>query len=54
LYAREVDYLCRFEWVTNSQDVLWRRSKLGLNFAPSEVESLEAYLANKPNTTVAA
>ncbi|MFG0589310.1 glycerol-3-phosphate dehydrogenase [Acinetobacter sp. YQ_14] len=54
LYAREVDYLCRFEWVANSQDVLWRRSKLGLNFAPSEVESLEAYLANKPNTTVAA
>ncbi|MGJ8757092.1 glycerol-3-phosphate dehydrogenase [Acinetobacter sp. HC8-3S] len=54
LYAREVDYLCRFEWVTNSQDVLWRRSKLGLNFVPSEVESLEAYLANKPNTTVAA
>lgn len=54
LYVREVDYLCRFEWVTNSQDVLWRRSKLGLNFAPSEVESLEAYLANKPNTTAAA
>ncbi len=54
LYAREVDYLCRFEWVTNSQDILWRRSKLGLNFAQSEVESLEAYLANKPNTTVAA
>lgn len=54
LYAREVDYLCRFEWVTNSQDVLWRRSKLGLNFAPSEVESLEVYLANKPNTTIAA
>ena len=54
LYAKEVDYLCRFEWVSTSQDLLWRRSKLGLNFAPSEIESLDAYLANKPNTTVAA
>ncbi|WP_336142316.1 glycerol-3-phosphate dehydrogenase [Acinetobacter sp. 102] len=54
LYAKEVDYLCRFEWITTSQDILWRRSKLGLNFAPSEIESLDVYLANKPNTTVAA
>lgn len=54
LYAKEVDYLCRFEWVTTSQDILWRRSKLGLNFAPSEIESLDVYLANKPNSTVAA
>ncbi|WP_343620815.1 glycerol-3-phosphate dehydrogenase [Acinetobacter proteolyticus] len=54
LYAKEVDYLCRFEWVTTSQDILWRRSKLGLNFAPTEIESLDVYLANKPNSTVAA
>ncbi|MEN5173673.1 glycerol-3-phosphate dehydrogenase [Acinetobacter higginsii] len=54
LYAKEVDYLCRFEWVTTSQDILWRRSKLGLNFAPSEIENLDVYLANKPNSTVAA
>lgn len=30
LFAKEVDYLCRFEWVTTSEDILWRRSKLGL------------------------
>ncbi|MEG0406579.1 MAG: glycerol-3-phosphate dehydrogenase, partial [Acinetobacter sp.] len=30
LYVKEVDYLCTAEWVTTSQDVLWRRSKLGL------------------------
>ncbi|MEG0171513.1 MAG: glycerol-3-phosphate dehydrogenase, partial [Acinetobacter sp.] len=25
LYVKEVDYLCTAEWVTTSQDVLWRR-----------------------------
>lgn len=54
LYAQEVDYLCAVEWASNSQDVLWRRSKLGLNFAQSEIESLDAYLATKPHRTVAA
>ena len=54
LYAQEVDYLCAVEWASNSQDVLWRRSKLGLNFAQSEIESLDAYLATKPHHTVAA
>lgn len=54
LFAKEVDYLCRFEWVTNSEDILWRRSKLGLVFAQNEIDSLDAYLSNKPNHTVAA
>lgn len=54
LFAKEVDYLCRFEWVTTSEDILWRRSKLGLVFAQNEIDSLDAYLSNKPNHTVAA
>ncbi|WP_288453978.1 glycerol-3-phosphate dehydrogenase [uncultured Acinetobacter sp.] len=54
LFAKEVDYLCRFEWVTNSEDILWRRSKLGLVFAQNEIDRLDAYLSNKPNHTVAA
>ena len=54
LFAKEVDYLCRFEWVTNSEDILWRRSKLGLVFAENEIDRLDAYLSNKPNHTVAA
>lgn len=54
LFAKEVDYLCRFEWVTTSEDILWRRSKLGLVFAQNEIDRLDAYLSNKPNHTVAA
>lgn len=54
LYVKEVDYLCIAEWVTTSQDVLWRRSKLGLNFTSSEIERLDVYLAAKLKTMVAA
>ena len=54
LYAKEVDYLCHFEWVTTSQDILWRRSKLGLSFMPSEELALDAYLAAKQQSPHAA
>ncbi|WP_180177538.1 glycerol-3-phosphate dehydrogenase [Acinetobacter sp. YH12039] len=47
LYAEEVDYLCRFEWVTTSEDILWRRSKLGLSFTQIEMNQLDAYLVSK-------
>ena len=54
LYAREVDYLCTAEWVTTSQDVLWRRSKLGLSFTQKETETLDAYLIVKAHSNEAA
>lgn len=54
LYVKEVDYLCTAEWVTTSQDVLWRRSKLGLNFTSSEIERLDAYLTVKTHSNEAA
>ena len=54
LYAREVDYLCTAEWVTTSQDVLWRRSKLGLSFTQKESEALDAYLIVKTHSNEAA
>lgn len=54
LYAREVDYLCTAEWVTTSQDVLWRRSKLGLSFTQKESEALDAYLIAKTHSNEAA
>ena len=47
LFAKEVDYLCRFEWVTTSEDILWRRSKLGLSFTQIEMNQLDAYLVSK-------
>jgi glycerol-3-phosphate dehydrogenase len=45
LTEREVDWLVRTEWAYTAQDILWRRSKLGLRFAPAEVTALEHYLA---------
>ena len=45
LYAREVDYLREQEWATEVDDILWRRSKLGLFLSAAERSRLEAYLA---------
>ena len=42
---REVDWLVRTEWAQTAEDILWRRSKLGLRFTPAEVATLERYLA---------
>lgn len=44
LYAAEVDYLVDNEWATQSDDILWRRSKLGLLFSASEIADLDEYL----------
>ncbi|ESK53390.1 glycerol-3-phosphate dehydrogenase [Acinetobacter tjernbergiae] len=54
LYVKEVDYLCTAEWVTTSQDVLWRRSKLGLSFTQKETEALDTYLTVKTHSNEAA
>ena len=45
LYAAEVDYLVAREWARTAQDVLWRRTKLGLKVGPEDVARLEGYLA---------
>lgn len=44
LYQREVDYLLQHEWVTTVEDILWRRTKLGLKFSLSSKEQLHEYL----------
>jgi glycerol-3-phosphate dehydrogenase len=36
LYAAEVDYLTRVEWAVTAEDILWRRTKMGLRLAPEE------------------
>jgi glycerol-3-phosphate dehydrogenase len=44
LYGREVEYLKSEEWARTAEDILWRRSKLGLHVAPSTLAALEAWL----------
>jgi glycerol-3-phosphate dehydrogenase len=45
LYAREVDYLIGSEWARSGDDILWRRTKLGLRFAPDEIAALERHVS---------
>ncbi len=45
LTAREVDWLRREEWAESADDILWRRTKLGLRLGESERARLEKYLA---------
>ncbi len=45
LYEREVHYLMQHEFATRAEDVLWRRSKLGLRFSQAQSEALDAWMA---------
>ena len=45
LHAAEVDYLVANEWAKTAQDILWRRTKLGLRVDAGDTARLEAYLA---------
>ena len=44
LYAREVDWLVEREFARTAEDVLWRRTKLGLDMDAAGVAALEGYL----------
>jgi glycerol-3-phosphate dehydrogenase len=48
LYRAEVDYLLAEEWATQAEDILWRRTKLGLVCSPEQVAQLQRYLADHP------
>lgn len=41
LYEKEVQYLVQYEWAQTWEDILWRRTKLGLHFSASEIEKLK-------------
>ena len=44
LYALEIDYLVAHEWACSVDDILWRRSKLGLWFNATQKDELSEYL----------
>lgn len=44
LYEAEVDYLVRHEWARTPQDILWRRTKLGLRARPATAVQLAELL----------
>jgi glycerol-3-phosphate dehydrogenase len=47
LYAREVDYLVAREWARSAEDVLWRRTKAGLELKPAQREAVARHLAGR-------
>lgn len=46
LYQAEVDYLVREEWAQQAEDIVYRRTKLGLCLLDDDIERLEEYLGN--------
>jgi len=47
LYAREVDYLIVEEWALTVDDILWRRTKLGLFLQAAETARLQQYMDSR-------
>lgn len=45
LYACEVRYLIQHEWAGCAEDILWRRSKLGLHLPVGSDKKLDAWIA---------
>ncbi len=45
LGEREVRFLMAEEWARTAEDVVWRRSKLGLTMSAEEIAALDAFMA---------
>ncbi|NDZ16815.1 glycerol-3-phosphate dehydrogenase [Variovorax sp. WS11] len=50
LHERELRYLRDEEWACSGEDVLWRRSKLGLHFTAEERERVGAWMQQQART----
>ncbi|MGJ8623042.1 MAG: glycerol-3-phosphate dehydrogenase [Yoonia sp.] len=46
LTAREVDWLVEKEFARSADDIVWRRSKLGLRMTKQEIDLLDAWMAD--------
>ncbi len=44
VFGAEIDYLIKYEWVTSVDDIIWRRSKLGLSISEDTIRNIEAAL----------
>lgn len=53
LTQREVDYLWAHEWAYHADDILWRRTKLGLRLDSRQRQRLEEYLTSQTPVSVA-
>jgi glycerol-3-phosphate dehydrogenase len=44
LTESELNYLAEREWAMSAEDVVWRRSKLGLRLSKDQIEEIDAFL----------
>ena len=51
LYEQEVRYLLAHEWAVTAEDILWRRTKLGLHAAAGDVKRLDSWIADRREKT---
>ncbi len=51
LFAREVDYLIQHEWARTAEDILYRRTKTGLQLTAQQCEMLANYVAARVATS---
>jgi glycerol-3-phosphate dehydrogenase len=54
LTAAEVRYLMREEWAQSADDVLWRRTKLGLHASREQAAALERFMVSESGRKAAA
>lgn len=54
LYEVEVRYLIEHEWALTAEDIIWRRSKLGLRLNAAEVARLTAWLQTQNSVNISA
>jgi len=47
LTEAEVDYLMRAEWCRRAQDVVWRRTKLGLRMSAEQIDGLDVWMQER-------
>jgi D-erythritol 1-phosphate dehydrogenase len=46
LYAREIEYLAANEWARTAEDILWRRTKTGLDISEAQRAAVARWMSN--------
>ncbi|MEQ1611779.1 MAG: glycerol-3-phosphate dehydrogenase C-terminal domain-containing protein, partial [Hyphomicrobiaceae bacterium] len=54
LTEAEVRYLVAHEWAQTAEDIVWRRTKLGLRMSVAEIEALKQWLVQSKLTAATA
>jgi glycerol-3-phosphate dehydrogenase len=51
LTAAEVKYLIANEWALSAEDIVWRRSKLGLRLSAEQIAAIDEWIASHRTPT---